>query len=63
MHLLHIDQHSDLAHPKKGPDALNVQDINHVAQYVNESLQVGSFIQPALSLGRLADQVQIRSEW
>ena len=43
-HLIHIDQHSDLAMP-------------------NPYIDIGSFIQPALTSGVLASQEQIRTEY
>ncbi len=58
--LVHIDQHSDMREPPIYPGfSLDKKtDVSDIFNYTNYTLNVGSFIQPALRLG-LFSEVQI----
>ncbi len=62
-YLIHLDQHSDLVEPTYYPAHDNMDSEEYVANYTNNVLQIATFIQPALSVGMITEQQQIRSEW
>lgn len=51
--LVHVDQHKDTRHPTKFPDFVQDGkiDLSKAFTYTNEILNVGNFIQPALTAG------------
>lgn len=54
--LYHIDQHTDMRDPEVYLDPLDLNDMEKVAVYTNEILNVGNFIIPAQKVG-LIDQI------
>lgn len=59
--LVHVDQHKDT----REPDNYNVDlnDINDVFRYTNETLNVGSFIKPALKYNIFSEVIIIDSSY
>lgn len=56
INLLHVDQHKDTRVPEDFD--VDISDLNDVSRYVNEVLNVGSFIVPAMEMG-IFDNLQI----
>ncbi len=66
MALIHIDQHADMWVPETLPDLSQLQNPSeqqdvYIAQYTNESLNVGNFIVPSQHTGLINDILQIRT--
>lgn len=61
--LVHIDQHKDMREPQQMFDYSRDQfTLKQAFDYTNNILNVGNFIQPALSLGLLNDVLQLNHE-
>jgi hypothetical protein len=58
-HLVHIDQHKDM---RPAPEPLKDLKLETVFHYVNEVLNVGNYIQPALDIGFLRGVTLITGE-
>ena len=63
MPLIHIDQHSDLAVPHQYLEESELSDLNIIAIYTNEVLEVGNFIKAAQNCSLVWEDIQIRSEF
>ena len=60
--LIHIDQHSDMALPQSRFE-WDFADLEQVASYTNNVLQVGNFIHPAQKLWLFEQTIQCRTEY
>lgn len=61
--LVHIDQHSDMNDPAGWIDGAKENDLEYIAQYVNEICTIADFIQPALAVGLISECLQVRTEY
>jgi hypothetical protein len=63
--LVHIDQHTDMREPERYfPEKLGKSvSLKEVFEYTNYTLNVGSFIRPALNCGLFSDVKIIDSSW
>ena len=60
--VIHIDQHSDLAHPEVKFDLPQKNNLDYLRDYTNHSCNVGNFIHPALQAWYISECLQVRSE-
>jgi len=61
--LIHVDQHSDLWVPLSHFDSVKLNNLDSVAKYTNEVLEVWNFIRAAQECHLIAHDIQIRSEY
>lgn len=59
--LLHVDQHKDTR--KADNHLVDIYDMEDVARYTNEVLNVGSFIEPAMSMDIFSELVIVDSSY
>ena len=62
-HLIHIDQHSDLNTANTDTKLSPHSSLADVAQYTNEVLDIGSFIQPAKRYWLISDYSMVLTEY
>ena len=61
--LIHIDQHSDMNNPVGWIESEKEDDLDYIAEYVNEVCTIADFIQPALQTWLISQCLQVRTEY